>query len=235
MGVIVIVPERDRGAQLEKLVPQLRRRGVDRVVVCSQPVGAPFNRGLVKNVGFLMARPAPADVVVFHDADLLPGPAFPATYPALCQGSIAHLYGHRHCLGGIVATHPDTFLSLNGFCNSQWAWGGEDRWLQRSAEAVGVRIDRSTFVDRFADNAFVTEMAADGTQTSATRAAALFAQSLGSHRLCPSTWYRSGGIGYLFARPLSALATRVALPEPPVERWMIRPELIATLLSATAT
>lgn len=179
MAIIVVIPYRDRGPQLAKLSARLQQcREVDRVIVCEQEAGdTPFNRGWCKNVGFLLANADPADTVYFHDVDLLPGSQFPG-YPAAAKGSVRHLYGHYHCLGGVVGMRACDFRAANGFCNDLWQWGGEDRLLHEACLAARLDIDRSQFATRFARNAYVGEMDAKGAVMAEALARQRFRQAL---------------------------------------------------------
>jgi len=161
MGVVAVIPYRDRAPQIAKLIPELLKRGVDRVVVAEQTAGTPFNRGLAKNVGAVHGRIGDKDTMYFHDTDLLPGREM-WTYAAVPDDTIVHHYGHRHCLGGVVGMTPATFRKVGGFCVDQWAWGGEDRWLQQAAEAAGVTIDRSQFRQRFTSDDWFVELDTTG-------------------------------------------------------------------------
>jgi len=107
----------------------------------------PFDRGWVKNVGFCLAGAGPADSVYFHDVDTLPVcPTW--VYPPVPRGHVVHLYGHTHCLGGIVGVDPAVFWALRGFGHSP-NWGGEDRQLQTACMAAHVPIQRPAFCARF--------------------------------------------------------------------------------------
>ena len=161
MAVIVVIPYRDRAAQLSKLIPNLLKRKVDRIVVCEQTNGTGFNRGWCKNVGFLLSGAEPEDTVYFHDVDLLPGRDF-QRYPRAVSRTVRHLYGHYHCLGGIVGMQARDFRTVNGFCNDIWQWGGEDRLLSDACLAKRMHIDRTQFVKRFSRDSYVGEMGSDG-------------------------------------------------------------------------
>lgn len=177
MAIVAIIPYRDRAPQIAKLIPELLKRNVDRVVVSEQAEGKAFNRGLAKNVGAAFASPGlrDDDTLYFHDVDLMPG-AKVRSYPAVSPGTVVHLYGHRHCLGGVVGVTYGTFKRIGGFCNNQWAWGGEDRGLQQAAEAVGVGVDRSLFRQRFTDDAWFAEMDSAGRVMPGLEAKARFLQ-----------------------------------------------------------
>lgn len=170
---IAIVPFRQRDAQLKRLLPKLRGH-FDQIIVAEQARGKPFNRGAVKHAGVTDTL-TDDDVIYFHDVDLMPGPDCPG-YPDPPHNVVIHLYGHRHCLGGIVGMRVGTYRQTGGFCLTQWDWGGEDTQLQRDVEARGFAIDRSRFTQRFANDSVVMEMDAQGVPLPGCRARSLFMQ-----------------------------------------------------------
>ena len=192
MTVIVIVPYRNREPQLSRILPHLRKHGADKVVICEQTHdGQPFNRGCVKNLGFLLSGARSKDTVYFHDVDLLPGDAFPG-FTAAPDNTILHLYGHVHCLGGIVGMQANVFSAIGGFCNDQWEWGGEDRALQDTALNNNVAINRRRFCKRFSNDAFVRELNGEGRPMPGRLAKVAFLNQINSevkrvpsHRLYP--------------------------------------------------
>ena len=108
----------------------------------------PFNRGALKNIGFLaMKKEYPEEykniTFVFNDVDVMPFEKNTISYKTTI-GTIKHFYGFYFALGGIVSITGSDFEKLNGFPNF-WAWGWEDNELQRRAETEKLIIDRSTF------------------------------------------------------------------------------------------
>lgn len=144
---VVVVPYRDRRPQLRRILPVLERV-FDRVIICEQIDGLPFNRGAVRNLGFVLAALPPDAVVCFHDVDLLPDPRCFRYRLDPGPGTILHLYGHRHCLGGIVVCRAGDFGRAGGYPTALWSWGGEDVALEARMAGVA-RIDRTALVPRF--------------------------------------------------------------------------------------
>ena len=152
--IVFIVPYRDRAADLalfsEKMAYVLE--DVPESDFCIYYVhqcdARSFNRGAMKNIGFIAIRDLYPDsyrsiTFVFNDVDTVPSCKNLLDY-ATVPGTIKHFYGFAFTLGGIVSISGGDFEDLNGFIN-MWAWGFEDNALNDRALAKGIRIDRSTF------------------------------------------------------------------------------------------
>ena len=108
-----------------------------------------FNRGAMKNIGFLaMKQKYPDDykkiTFVFNDVDTIP-------YKKLfdyetTEGTIKHFYGVKFTLGGIVSILGSDFEKMNGF-PCYWGWGHEDNALLQRSRRNQLRIDRDIFYE----------------------------------------------------------------------------------------
>jgi hypothetical protein len=107
----------------------------------------PFNRGAIKNIGFLaMKNKYPDDyqniTFVFHDIDTIP---FDKIFDYETEvGIVKHFYGFEYALGGIVSLKGSDFERINGYPN-YWGWGMEDAILQKRCEQNNIVIDRNDF------------------------------------------------------------------------------------------
>lgn len=180
---VVIIPYRDRAPQLKVLLPRLKPH-FDKIIICEQASGLPFNRGGCKHAGVAFANLERDDTLYFHDVDLLPMAQF-KTYPLVPKNTVIHLYGHRHCLGGIVGMQVATYKTLHGFDTHLWQWGGEDTALQKRAEHSGIRIDRSQFTLRFQNDAVVQELDDAGSPMRGTLARQYFLDAYKHHKEAP--------------------------------------------------
>lgn len=107
----------------------------------------PFNRGAMKNIGFLaMKNKYPNDYLdmtfIFNDVDTLPFHKL-FDYQTI-HGIVKHYYGFTAALGGIVVFKGDDFEKVNGFPNL-WGWGLEDSCIQDRCNKCNLIIDRSNF------------------------------------------------------------------------------------------
>ncbi len=108
----------------------------------------PFNRGGMKNIGFLAIKyKYPNDykniTLVFNDVDTLPYTKNILNYDTE-QGVVKHFYGFKFALGGIFSIKASDFEMTNGFTNF-WAWGCEDNYMQTRVIDCRLTIDRTTF------------------------------------------------------------------------------------------
>lgn len=106
-----------------------------------------FNRGAIKNIGFMAARNKYPEhykdiTFIFNDVDTIP---FTKIFDyETTHGVVKHYYGFEYTLGGIVVMKGGDFERTNGY-PCFWGWGMEDNVLQKRCDAVGLNTDRSVF------------------------------------------------------------------------------------------
>lgn len=108
----------------------------------------PFNRGAIKNIGFLFVKnlyPKTYKTInlVFHDVDTIPS-RFDLLPYTTKNGIVSHYYGYTWCLGGIFVIKAGDFEKVGGFPNF-WGWGLEDNCLNKRCLTNKLIIDRSLF------------------------------------------------------------------------------------------
>lgn len=114
-----------------------------------------FNRGAMKNIGFLAMRDKyPADykniTFVFNDVDCCPFTKNFLNYETT-QGVVKHFYGFTYTLGGIFSITGDDFERVGGFPNF-FGYGYEDNMIQQRVTRAGIPIDRSVFYPLYDPN-----------------------------------------------------------------------------------
>lgn len=159
----IVVPIRDRVAHYVKFIPHVRQcfardntnKFIDyRVIFIEQTFGQPFNRGLLKNIGFQLTQHE-TDYVCFHDVDYLPlwadyswtdqpvgivwygaesKPIDPDNSKMWVRHNLEHFYG------GAVLMPNHQFELVNGYANDYWGWGYEDTDLKERFANHGISM-----------------------------------------------------------------------------------------------
>ena len=152
--IVFIVPYRDRFTHrvffttYMKSVLEDYTSGSYEIYFSHQKDKRPFNRGAMKNIGFLaMKRKYPEhyrDITfVFNDVDTVPYAKKVFDYETT-PGTVKHFYGFKFALGGCFSIKGRDFERTNGFPNL-WFWGDEDNKMNDRAIHHGLSIDRSGF------------------------------------------------------------------------------------------
>ena len=165
---VFIIPYRNRAFYLQSFLRKMSYVLEDipksdyEIYVIHQNDTRKFNRGAMKNIGFLYIKNKyPNDykqmTLVFNDVDIFPLRKNYLNY-ITTKGIVKHFFGFTFALGGIVSIVGEDFERINGFPNF-WAWGFEDNLLQTRLVNAGIRIDRSNFYDLLTNSEDVTTFA----------------------------------------------------------------------------
>lgn len=154
MKKLFIIPYRDRFAQQQVFINHMSKilEGAEyEFIFVHQRDGRPFNRGAMKNIGFLYAKATyPQEykdmTLIFHDIDHVPAIKGQFDYETT-KGTVKHYFGFKHVLGGMFAIKGSDFERTFGFPNL-WGWGFEDNAIKKKWESVGGKIDRSQWMNR---------------------------------------------------------------------------------------
>jgi hypothetical protein len=153
--VVFIVPYRNRAAHKEEFLKNMGTlldgyEGEYKIFFAHQCDNMPFNRGAIKNIGFLaMKKKYPKhykDITfIFHDVDSWPRYKGTIDYMTLPEpGFVRHFYGYEFALGGMFSIRGADFEKTNGFPNF-WGWGLEDNTIYDRCIKAGLVIDRKCF------------------------------------------------------------------------------------------
>jgi hypothetical protein len=150
--IILIVPYRDREVHREIFIKWMALMLQDEdynILFIHQKDTRPFNRGAVKNLGFIYVKERFPDTykditLVFNDIDTMPWKKEQFNYSTE-HNIIKHYYGFKYALGGIFSIKAGDFEKINGFPNI-WTWGLEDNEIQRRALVNNIVISRDKFI-----------------------------------------------------------------------------------------
>ena len=149
---VFIVPYRDREPHklvFTRVMPHILGDSNYRILFLHQKDTRPFNRGGMKNIGFIYVKRTWPNhwkdiTLIFHDIDFMAYKKNQFSYDTQ-KGTVNHFYGYKHTLGGIFAIKGEDFEKCAGFPNI-WTWGLEDNIIHERVRAAGLRIIYPQFV-----------------------------------------------------------------------------------------
>jgi len=154
-SIAVIIPYRDRETHLEIIVNVLhdllqRQNKHYGIYVVEMDYPVQFNRGLLANAGFQTAHSiGNYSCYIIHDVDLIPVNDY-NLYE--CGSNPIHMSAqssrwksglpYQDYVGGVVALSAEQYMTINGFSNLYFGWGGEDDDLCKRIVKAGMMVDR---------------------------------------------------------------------------------------------
>ena len=151
----IIVPYRDRPDQLAYFLAgtqqYLHSNGIDHeIIIVEQDFASEFNRGMLCNIGFTVAKKRRCSHVVFHDVDMLPG-NIDYSYSPHPVHMVSDDLPFRTYFGGITLFPNKDFKKINGFSNFYWGWGFEDDDLRYRCIKGNLKLKKEEVQAKFAD------------------------------------------------------------------------------------
>ena len=153
---IFIIPYRDRENEKNYFIKHMAtilenyNSSSYRLLFVHQLDKRSFNRGAMKNIGFITAKMQfPNEykniTLIFNDVDTMPKKKGILNYDTKI-GTVKHFYGFRFSLGGIFSIKAIDFEKCNGFPNF-FGYAYEDNLLYKRCQNNGIDIDRSNFFE----------------------------------------------------------------------------------------
>ena len=145
-----IVPYRNRNLQKKLFIKHFVRTisGEYKILFIHQKDNRTFNRGAMKNIGFLYVKHVYPQIYknstfIFQDISYAPRDKI-FSYDTKV-GEIKHFFGFKFALGGAFAIKGQDFEKIGGFPN-YWGWGFEDNAIQRRAQVAKIKINYDEFI-----------------------------------------------------------------------------------------
>lgn len=157
--IAIIIPYRNREEHLVDFIAHFNKYDNSNisgsqldVYIIEQNNEDKFNRGLLLNIGYLLARENTRyDRYIFHDVDLFPSQTIYELYFVEPKKQIhyivpkeEHKYNFDTYFGGVVGLTDENFQKVNGFPNNFFGWGGEDDSLYNRITANNIEMYRPT-------------------------------------------------------------------------------------------
>lgn len=147
-----IIPYRNRKEHLDEFIRRfteyLKDKDIDtQFYIIHQINPNEFNRGAMKNIGFLeVCKIRPDGLFIFHDVDTYPTYWGSIPYETI-KGEFRRpvLNAAPANLGLICSCWKDDFEKTNGFAN-YWGWGSEDAVLYFRAKSNGISINENNMI-----------------------------------------------------------------------------------------
>ena len=153
-NIAIIIPYRNRLQHLTDFKSHIKSLSIQKhkvdIFVIEQNNGDKFNRGLLLNLGYLIAKQiCEYDRYIFHDVDSYPNQDIYDMYFTNLDKTIhyaspelGYKYTFPNFLGGVIGLPKSDFEKVNGFPNNFFGWGGEDDALYNRLSYNNIIVHR---------------------------------------------------------------------------------------------
>ena len=151
--IVIIVPYKNRKSHYNFYIKYMNNymnniyKKNFKIFFCNQLEDKPFNRGAIKNIGFLICKKLYKNykniTFMFQDIDTLPIHNLDLKTN---RGIIKDFYGVDKALHSLFTINGADFEKLKGYPNF-WYWGFEDNVLYDKAINNNLKIDRSIYYE----------------------------------------------------------------------------------------
>lgn len=155
----IIVPFRNRYEHLgifkKHMIEYFKGLDVDyEIFIIEQDNIKEFNRGTLLNIGYVYAKKANCDYLVFHDVDMLPIDVDYSYSDVPIHLATNFIEGDKEIFdqyfGGVTMFPIKDFELINGFSNQYWGWGFEDNDLLIRCEKKNIQLDTKEILNSIA-------------------------------------------------------------------------------------
>ena len=146
--IAIIIPFRNRLEHLRMFVKHFNKlKFKPDFYIIDQNNADKFNRGLLLNLGYIIAKRKHYDRYIFHDIDSYPDDDLFELYHKYIDMNIhyaspylGYKYTNYNFLGGVIGLKGPDFERINGFPNTFFGWGGEDDALYNRIVKNNIKI-----------------------------------------------------------------------------------------------
>ncbi len=148
--IAIIIPFRNRLEHLKMFVEHFGKfKFKPDFYIIDQNNADKFNRGLLLNLGYIIAKRKHYDRYIFHDIDSYPDDDLFEIYHKYIDMNIhyaspylGYKYTNYNFFGGVIGLKGSDFERINGFPNTFFGWGGEDDALYNRIVKNNIKVYR---------------------------------------------------------------------------------------------
>jgi beta-1,4-galactosyltransferase 1 len=148
--IALIIPYRNRKEHLSKLIEHFNNTNFD-IYVIEQYDEQKFNKGILLNIAFnlIINSNKKYDYYIFNDVDSLPDDELLKLYYYsgdkiihYASPYLGYKYKFPNFFGGCIGFTKELYISINGFPNNFYGWGGEDDAVYNRVASLDLKVYR---------------------------------------------------------------------------------------------